>query len=142
LEKIPKKKSDDKKKSLIYNDLIRLQNADGYWKLDDALCTLINISLSIIIVELEKAGVKSMGVALIEIAKMEFATALAIAYLELNEVTHSNLWQTAAEKGLQWIKKSENLSYNLGFGSNWVNYAKKFLQQQQQHEDTTDSLFD
>jgi len=122
----------------IYNDLLKLQHSDGYWKLDDTLCTLIGTSTSVIIAELEKAGVKSLGNSYIDIAKQEFATALAIAYLELYEDAKNNLWQAAAEKGRKWIKNSENLSYNLGYGPNWINYAKKFLQQLKQNEDELD----
>jgi hypothetical protein len=97
--------------------LVRLQRADGSWDLTRELADLVGIPFG----DLERA----MGDAAARgEARVAWATALALAWLERNAGAARAEWQMLAAKAERWLNRAEALRTD---GQAWLAAAHEFL---------------
>lgn len=100
-----------------YVPLIRLQRADGSWELDEQLAAAIKRDLH----DLEAALGADAGSAE---ARCVWATALAIAWLELNEGRAREQWELVEMKAKRWLAR---MAPALPGGAPWIAKTEEYV---------------
>jgi len=85
--------------------LILMQNAQGYWNLDDKLADILEINID----ELNR-NLKSLQQTptFANLNERTWATALSLAYLNVKHSSDKGTWELLADKGLSWLSKNFN----------------------------------
>jgi hypothetical protein len=102
----------------VFDRLIALQSADGSWGLNDKLAAVLGRELS----ELERA--RSGGVGDREIARRAWATALALAWLQMHAQAWHEEWCALGDKASRWLDDVEATPRG---GGTWIDEARAFL---------------
>src|SRR5262249_19284932 len=117
----------------------------GQWELTDTLCSFMGIQRSDCLDKLNFIGARSLGEPTISALQPLFATALAIAFLELaleiealvNGAASAQAAQlresveVCIRRGHEWIAKENSqlgsLAFRFGMTLGWVKFAEEFL---------------
>ena len=98
--------------------LVMLQHADGFWELSAALANIVGQPLAQLGAVLPTAENDAAHTGRI------WATALALAYLELHAPDERDEWVLLAEKARRWLAGCSTLSDR----SEWIARATRLLQ--------------
>ncbi|XP_041438613.1 protein mono-ADP-ribosyltransferase PARP4 isoform X2 [Xenopus laevis] len=129
-----------------FSSLSALQCEEGYWQLNEALGSLININVNYLCNDfLVKNGIQSLGRKGKEEIPKLIATLLVLqvirtnnlqgikcrTLMSLDESSCASHFQQTTEKAMEWVKKRDNqypgICYRLGLGKDWESATRKLL---------------
>uniref|UniRef100_A0A803JQG9 Poly [ADP-ribose] polymerase n=1 Tax=Xenopus tropicalis TaxID=8364 RepID=A0A803JQG9_XENTR len=126
--------------------LSALQCEEGYWQLNEALGSLINIDVNYLCNEfLVKNGIQSLGSKGREEVPKLIATLLVLqvirtnnlqgikckSLVSLDEPSGTSQFHQATERAMEWVRKRDRqypgICYRLGLGKDWESATRKLL---------------
>ncbi|OCT96121.1 hypothetical protein XELAEV_18013804mg [Xenopus laevis] len=138
--------SHKERKCPSFSSLSALQCEKGYWQLNEALGSLININVNYLLNNfLVKNGIQSLGSKGKEEIPKLIATLLVLqvirtnnlqgikckTLMSLDESSCTSHFQQTTEKAMEWVKKRDNqypgICYRLGLGKDWESATRKLL---------------
>jgi ubiquitin len=123
------------------NDLFSLQKkSTGFkqgitWDLNEELAEILGLSYETCLLKLGMTGIKSLAVGFYDEIVAAYATALALAYLELVENQNRSRWQndSAVKAARSWLtemdQKHREVLQAVDIRHGWLQFAKEVLQE-------------
>lgn len=122
-----KPSSEQKILQTAFDEMILLQHADGSWDISDRFCTIIKKSQEAVQAANPSMKIKKLSIAeqLIEADMASlWATALALAWLEIAHSDKREVWELLHEKGVAYVEQNKAKAPEI---SDWISIARKFL---------------